>query len=256
MVSKSIITISISLGSYAEFIEEILTLAKTKISSYVCVANVHMLIETYKNKDFQRVVNGADIVTPDGLPVAHGLKFLYKIKQERVAGMDILPDLLRCSEEQNLSVYFYGGTQEMLNRTEKFCKQRFPALKIVGMTSPPFRELTETETKTIIHQINKAQPHFVFVALGCPKQEKWMAAMKGRISACMLGIGGALPVMIGLQKRAPVWMQKYGLEWFFRLLQEPRRLFRRYFVTNSIFLYLILREKITILCRQWQTKRR
>ena len=244
MLSKNLISMSISLGNYEEFMEKFLTLAKGRISSYVCVANVHMLIEAYQDNDFQKVVNGADIVTPDGLPVAKGLKFLYGIRQDRVAGMDILPDLLRCSKEQDLSVYFYGGTQEVLDATKEFCQRHFPNLKIAGMHSPPFRELTETETEAIIHQINQVQPHLVFVALGCPKQEKWMAAMKGKISSCMLGIGGALPVMIGLQKRAPLWMQKYSLEWFFRLLQEPRRLFRRYFITNSLFLYLITKEKM------------
>jgi len=244
MQIKKLISINISLGIYNEFIDRFISLAKSEMSSYVCVANVHMLIEAYKDNDFQKVVNCADIVTPDGMPLAKGLRFLYGIRQSRVAGMDILPALLAEAEKQNLSVYFYGGTQETLDATKEFCEQRFPDLKIVGMHSPPFRELTETETEAIIHQINKARPHFVFVALGCPKQEKWMAAMKGKISACMLGIGGALPVMIGLQKRAPLWMQKCGLEWFFRLLQEPRRLFRRYFITNSVFIYLIIREKI------------
>ena len=253
MQVKWLISINISLGIYKKFIDEFLTLAKTRISSYVCVANVHMLIEAYKDNDFRKVVNGANIVTPDGMPLAKGLRFLYGIRQQRVAGMDILPDLLIEAEKQNLSVYFYGGTQEMLDRTKEFCKQRFPSLKIVGMYSPPFRELTGAETEKIIGQINNTQPHFIFVALGCPKQEKWMAAMKGKISACMLGIGGALPVMIGLQKRAPLWMQKYGLEWFFRLLQEPRRLFRRYLITNSLFLYLITREKMVTIC-EWYSE--
>ncbi len=98
----------------------------------------------------------------------------------------------------------------------------------------------------VIDKINSSGTHIVFVALGCPKQERWMAKMKGRINACMVGIGGALPVMVGLQKRAPIWMQKIGLEWFFRLLQEPRRLFKRYFITNSLFIYLFLKEYVSL----------
>jgi N-acetylglucosaminyldiphosphoundecaprenol N-acetyl-beta-D-mannosaminyltransferase len=240
MYSKRLISLDISLGYYKNFIQEILSLAKGKISSYVCVANVHMLIEAYKDNYFQTVVNSADIVTPDGLPLAKGLRILYGIKQDRVAGMDILPDLLKEAERKQLSVYFYGGTQKMMDTTKEFCKKNFPNLKIAGAYSPPFRELTETETVDIVEQINAVAPHFVFVALGCPKQEKWMNAMRGEISACMLGIGGALPVMVGMQKRAPRWMQKHGVEWLFRLLQEPRRLFKRYFVTNITFLYLML----------------
>ena len=245
MQIKKLISINVSLGTYAKFINEFLSLAiaKDKNSSYVCIANVHMLVEAYKDKDFQKIVNDADIVTPDGIPLAKGLKILYKIKQDRVAGMDVLPDLLKESEKQNLSVYFYGGTQKVLDKTQEYCTYHFPKLKIAGMYSPPFRELTEEEKDEIIEKINSVSPNFVFVALGCPKQEKWMAAVKGKINACMLGIGGALPVMIGLKERAPVWMQTRGLEWLFRLYQEPRRLFKRYFVTNSIFIFLLLREK-------------
>jgi N-acetylglucosaminyldiphosphoundecaprenol N-acetyl-beta-D-mannosaminyltransferase len=246
MQNKKLISLNISLGTYGEFLKEFLLLAQKRISSYVCVANVHMLIEAYKDKTFQTAINSADIVTPDGMPLAKGLEILYGIKQDRVAGMDILPDLLKSSEEQNLSVYFYGGTQAILDLTKKFCDKNFPKLSIAGMYSPPFKELTKDENTNIIEQINHAQPHFVFVALGCPKQEKWMNGMKGKINACMLGIGGALPVMAGLQKRAPLWMQKYSLEWLFRLFQEPGRLFKRYFITNSLFLFLLSKNYLEI----------
>jgi len=240
MQTKRLISINISLGNYERFITELLLLAQRKEFSYVCVANVHMLVEAYKDLHFQTIVNSADMVTPDGYPLVKGLRLLHGIKQDRVAGMDILPDLLKLSEKQNLSVFFYGGTQKMLDKTQEYCSIHFPNLRIAGMYSPPFRELTEKENEDIIKKINICEPHFVFVALGCPKQEKWMYNMKGKINSCMLGIGGALPVMIGLQKRAPVWMQKKGLEWLFRLWQEPRRLFMRYFSTNTIFIYLML----------------
>jgi N-acetylglucosaminyldiphosphoundecaprenol N-acetyl-beta-D-mannosaminyltransferase len=123
--------------------------------------------------------------------------------------------------------------------------RHYPNLHIRGLYSPPFRALTPEEEERTIERINSSGAKLLFVVLGCPKQEQWMASMAGRINAVMIGIGGALPVLIGMQKRAPKWMQRAGLEWLFRLLQEPRRLFKRYFVTNSVFLYLLSRELVT-----------
>ena len=239
---KRLIAIEISSGTYQELLEDLINLAEMGKSSYACVANVHMLVEAYKDKAFAEVVNNADIITPDGMPLAKGLEFIHGIKQDRVAGMDLLPDLLKECEKQILPVFFYGGTQEMLDTTKKFCQKNYPRLPLAGLCSPPFRGLTGQEEDRIAEEINKSGAELVFVALGCPKQEKWMASMKGRIHACMIGIGGALPVMVGIQKRAPFWMQKNSLEWLYRLKQEPRRLLKRYTITNTIFLYLFLKS--------------
>lgn len=243
---KKLLTLDIASGNYQKFIDNLIFLAKSKNSSYICVANVHMLVEAYRDKFFAEVVNRADIVVPDGMPLAKGMQLLYGEQQDRVAGMDLLPDLLRESEKEGLPVYFYGGTQEMLNATETFCYLKYPDLKLAGLHSPPFRNLSATESDDIVRKINDSKARFVFVALGCPKQEKWMASMKGRVNACMIGIGGALPVMIGMQKRAPEWMQEASLEWLYRLLQEPKRLFKRYFYTNTLFLYLFSKEYFKI----------
>jgi len=213
-------------------------------SSYTCIANVHMLVEAHKDASFSAVVNNADIVTPDGIPLTWGLKLLHGIKQDRVAGMDILPDLLKAAEEKAIPVYFYGGTDEMLDKTKEFINLHFNKLKLAGIYSPPFRILSEEENNDIIQSINKSGAKLVFVVLGCPKQEKWMSSMRGRINAAMIGVGGALPVFIGMKKRAPRWMQKSGMEWLFRWAQEPRRLFKRYLVTNSLFLFLLSKEWI------------
>lgn len=250
-MTKHIISLSIATGSYSSFLDRILELARKKQSSYICVANVHMTVEAYWYPKFAEMVNNADLVTPDGMPLTKAIKLLYGIRQDRVAGMDILPDLLRKAEEENLGLFFYGGTDEMLQKTKAFVQVTYPDLKEQAYYSPPFRALTAEEEILVIQQINNSGAHLVFVALGCPKQEKWMASMKGRINACMLGIGGALPVMIGMQKRAPVWMQKMSLEWLYRLFQEPKRLFKRYFVTNLLFLWLLIKifiiKKLNIL---------
>jgi len=246
MQRKQLINFNLSLGKYPSFITGIISLAKQKSSSNVCVANVHMFVEAYFDNSFCKVIKEADVVTPDGKPLTWGMRLLYGIRQERVAGSDILPDLLQECEIQNLSVFFYGGSQKLLDGTSAFLKENYPNLKIAGLYSPPFRELTEEENRDIIVEINNSSADIVMVVLGCPKQEKWMASMKGKINAVMIGIGGALPLLIGAQKRAPRWMQNNGLEWLFRLAIEPRRLFKRYAITNPIFVYIMLREFIRI----------
>ncbi len=244
----NLLSLSISTGSYEDITQNILTLAQQKTSSYTCVANVHMLVEAYKHKDFARIVNQADITTPDGKPIIWGLKLIHRQEQARVAGMDLLPSLLQGAANLRVPVYFLGGTEEMLRETRSFLKIHYPDLVVAGTFSPPFRTLTRAEEEAIIQDINESNAGLLLVAMGCPKQEKWMGAMKGRISASMVGIGGALPVMIGQQKRAPVWMQNAGLEWAYRLGQEPRRLFKRYAVTNTIFIWLLGRQYITYKC--------
>ncbi len=245
-MTKHIISLSISTGSYQSFLYRILELARKKQSSYICVANVHMVIEAYWDNQFAKMVNNADLVTPDGMPLAKAMKLLCGIQQDRVTGMDLLPDLLKKAEEENLGVFFYGGTEEMLQRTQTYVQATYPNLKEQAYYRPPFRALTKEEEVSVIQRINKSAANIVFVILGCPKQEKWMANMKGKINTCMIGVGGALPVMVGLQKRAPKWMQNYSLEWLFRLLQEPKRLFKRYLTTNSLFLVLILLQIIQV----------
>lgn len=242
MKKRKVVALDISIGSYGRFIQEIINLARNNISSMVCVSNVHMNIEGYWDKEFALMVSGAEIITPDGMPIVKALNAIYKIKQCRVAGMDLMPDLIKRAEQEGLGVYFYGGSKEMIRRTESFVLQNYPNLKNTGFYSPPFRPLTRSEEFEVIEKINQSRAHILFVALGCPKQEKWMASMKGKINACMIGVGGALPVMIGMQKRAPRWMQKLSFEWLYRLIQEPRRLFKRYLVTNTIFVFLFLKQ--------------
>ncbi|MEJ5961335.1 WecB/TagA/CpsF family glycosyltransferase [Pedobacter immunditicola] len=254
---KRIISINVSNGTYKQFVSAIMHNALAKISSYVCVANVHMLLEAYDSLEFRKVVNSAYLVTPDGMPVAKSFQILHQQQQERVDGMSLLPNLLSTSEEKGLSVYFYGSTQEMLDQTAAYIRQNYPKLNISGLYSPPFRDLSEVEMDQIATKITNSGANIIFVVLGCPKQEKWMHAMKGKIPAIMIGIGGALPVLIGLQKRAPEWMQKNSLEWLYRLKQEPTRLFIRYFRTNNLFMYLLAKEQLkkTVKKNKWRVSK-
>lgn len=228
----------VSTGPYLQYVQSITQLAEVRKSSYVCFANVHMLIEAYKQPDFNQVVNQADMVTPDGRPLSLLIKYLYGIEQERACGMDMFPDILKTAEENNLSVFFYGSTPEVLEALTIKAKEQFPQLSIAGSYSPPFRPLTPEEDKAVVDIINASEANLVFVSLGCPKQEKWMHEHVGKVQACMLGLGQAFLVYAGLEKRLPQWARNLSLEWLYRLYLEPHRLWKRYLVGNSWFLYL------------------
>lgn len=246
MEKVNLLGIDISTGTYKQFLREILDGANSQESKYACVANVHMLVEAHTEPDFAKVVRNANIIAPDGQPLAWALRLLYGIKQERIAGMDLLPDLLQQAEKHKVPVYFYGGHEDLLEKTKDHIHTNYPSLPVAGLSSPPFRPLTRKEDLDTITEINGSGARLVFVALGCPKQEKWMARMQGQINAAMIGIGGALPVMLGDKTRAPLWMQQSGLEWLYRMGQEPKRLFGRYAITNTKFLLLLLKCYINL----------
>lgn len=213
-------------------------------SSYVCFANVHMLVEANQDAAFNNILSEASLVTPDGTPVAAAVGWFHKKKQERVAGMDLMPALLEEAARRGQSVYFYGTTEKVLEAITTRARRELPNLRIVGAYSPPFRPLTPEEDAADVAAIQAADPDLLFVALGCPRQEKWMAAHKHQIRACMLGVGQAFLVYAGLEKRLPLWARRLGLEWTYRLWLEPQRLWKRYLVTNSRFLYLMTRNTL------------
>lgn len=246
MMRVNIFTFPISIGSYVTFIDQIFYLAENKSSSYVCFANVHMTIEAYEHNDFNTALNGADLVAPDGQPISLFLRYLKKVNQERVCGLDIFPDLLKEAAARGKSIYLYGTTDSVLNKISKKAKKEFPSLNICGLYSPPFRALSPMEKSGIVDQINNAKPDLIFVALGCPKQETWMAQHKGEIHGCMIGLGHAFNIYAGTAKRCPLWMQRRSLEWAYRLFSEPRRLWKRYLYTNTYFLILTLKCFIQI----------
>ncbi|MEO6915167.1 MAG: WecB/TagA/CpsF family glycosyltransferase [Chitinophagaceae bacterium] len=238
----NVFSIPINIGTYNQFISTVIADAGLRKSYYTCVANVHMLVEAYRDRLFAKTVSNARVIAPDGRPLTWAIRMFYGISQDRVAGMDLLPDLLEVSQEKEISVYFYGGHPDMVAKTRIYLKMKYPHLKLAGFYSPPFKKLNEKEEALIVRDINASGAQIVFVSLGCPKQEKWMASMQHRVNGVMIGIGGALSVMVGVQKRAPKWVQTAGLEWSFRLFQEPTRLFTRYAKTNSTFIYLFIKS--------------
>ncbi|MBW4430145.1 MAG: WecB/TagA/CpsF family glycosyltransferase [Nostoc desertorum CM1-VF14] len=223
-------------------IKTILEWASNYESKVVCVANVHMLVEAYLCSEFSLVLKHADLVTPDGMPLVWMMKLMGVNTQNRVAGMDILLSLFQLAPQRNVSVFFLGSQEVILQKIKVKLEQEFPHLKIAGMEPLPFPPLTPTKDEVIIQKINTSGAGVVIVSLGCPKQEYWMDQHKGKIKAVMIGLGGAFPVFVGIQKRAPFWMRNLGLEWFYRLIQEPQRLWRRYWNTIPLFLWLALRQ--------------
>lgn len=239
----------VSTGSYQAYVEQIIRLAKSRTSSYVCFANVHMLMEAYQDPAFSQVVNGADIAAPDGRPLSLLMKYHYDLDQQRVCGMDMFTDILKAAQQNEVSIFFYGSTPEVLTTVITKAKQEYPSLLIAGSYSPPFRPLTGEEDREIVNAIKASEAQLLFVSLGCPKQEKWMQEHRGQIACCMLGLGQAFLVYAGQEKRLPPWARDLSLEWLYRLYLEPKRLWKRYLKTNSLFLYLAGKN---ILRHEWK----
>lgn len=228
--------------SYDDASARILQWARAGESRYVCACNVHMVMEGYDSPDFQKVINAADLVTSDGMPLVWVLRRLGLHEQTRVYGPDLTLSVCEAAAREGVPVGLYGGTPETLDALQNSYRARFPQLKIAYAYPPPFRPLTREEDETIVQAINTSGTRILFVGLGCPKQELWIAEHRDRVQVVMLAVGAAFDFHSGRVKQAPVWMQRSGLEWLFRLLMEPRRLWRRYLRVNLCFLWLIMRQ--------------
>jgi len=242
--TEHVLGISVTALSFDDQMQTILNCAKRGESRTVCVANVHMLVEAHSDVDFAKVLDNADVITPDGMPLVWMMRQRGLHTQDRVAGLDIILALCKLAQLHNVSVFFVGSQTEILKRMRTRLDREFPQLQIAGMEPLPFRPLTPDEDEAIMKQINDSGAGLVFVSLGCPKQERWMDQHKGKIQAVMIGLGGAFPVYAGLKKRAPAWIRNIGLEWLYRLGQEPRRLASRYWVTNIAFLWMLIKQSL------------
>lgn len=228
--------------TYSDAAETVVDWSNRRDSRYVCVANVHMLMEATDSNEFKRLVNDADLIVPDGMPLVWILRLKGQHSQQRVYGPTLMLYVMESAEREGIPVGFYGGKPEVLDALIKRMQARYPNLRVVFSCSPPFRAMSPEEDAAIVEQINQSEARILFVGLGCPKQEVWMAEHRGRVRAVMLGVGAAFDFHSGVKPQAPLWMQKIGLEWLFRLLQEPRRLWRRYLYHNPRFIVLALAD--------------
>lgn len=229
--------------SKEEIHKKILGWVENNNSKYICIANVHMVMESYDSTKFRKIVNNADIITPDGMPLVWWLR-RYNKSQERISGPDLTVYLSEKMQDNNINFGFYGSSNETLSKLKENILRKYPNLSITYTYSPPFRELEELEKENIIEEINQKKVDVLFVGLGCPKQEKWMYEQKNKINSVMLGVGAAFDFHAGNKKEAPKLLQKLGLEWLFRFIQEPKRLWKRYLKHNPRFIFLIFKELI------------
>lgn len=228
--------------SYSDAATRVLAWAGIPESRYICVSNVHVTMEAYDSVEYRAIVNGADLVTPDGMPLVWALRLFGVAEATRVYGPTLTVHVLERAATEGVAVGFYGSSPEVLARMLDACRRRFVGLEVAYAQAPPFRPLTAKEDAAVVHEINRSGARILFVGLGCPKQERWMASHKGAVNAVMLGVGAAFDFLAGMKPQAPAWMQRVGLEWLFRLGTEPRRLWRRYVYHNPRFVALLAEQ--------------
>jgi N-acetylglucosaminyldiphosphoundecaprenol N-acetyl-beta-D-mannosaminyltransferase len=216
--------------------------AAARESRYVCLCNAHSVVTARRDPRFARVLAGADLALPDGAPIAWRMRRRGHPRQQRLSGPDVMWSCCISAAAAGLPVFLLGGTPETLARLAARLRRELPGLRLAGTLAPPFRPMASAEEAAIAARINASGARLVFVGLGCPKQERWMAAQHSRVGAVMLGVGAAFDFHAGVVPRAPRWMQRAGLEWLHRLATEPRRLWRRYLVTNTLFVVYLLGE--------------
>lgn len=229
---------SISTTSYSLAVEQIINWVNDRESRSVYAANVHMVMEAYDHPDFQEIVNSADLVTPDGMPLVWCLRAKGVKDQQRVYGPTLMLEVLKMAEKEGIKVGFIGSTPDVLEKLTQNLIEKFPQLRIAFSHPLPFHDPSITEDREICARIEGAGVQILFVALGCPKQERWIAAHNGKVPAVMAGVGAAFAFHAGTVKQAPPWMQKLGLEWLYRLSREPGRLWKRYLWNNPRFVVL------------------
>lgn len=234
----------ISVTDMEHALEAVLERAAARQGGYVCFANVHTVVTCKADYRFRQITNSSLMSMPDGMPLVAVGKLSGEMVVGRVAGPDFMLQLLQ--RGQGLRHFFYGSTPDILERLVGEVDQMYPETVVVGTYSPPFRALTDAEVQQAIDRINGAKPDIVWVGLGAPKQEYWMAEHWRQLRpAILMGVGAAFDFHAGRVRRSPAWMQRAGLEWLYRLIQEPVRLWRRYLTTNSLFIYYFLRNVLS-----------
>jgi N-acetylglucosaminyldiphosphoundecaprenol N-acetyl-beta-D-mannosaminyltransferase len=242
--SRFILGMRVDGTSYSDAAHRIASWAKDGDSRYVCVATVNNVMEAHDDERFLEVMNEADLVTPDGMPLVWGLRRLGIPNATRVYGPDLVPVVLDIAETDRIPVGFYGGAPDVLNALLAAVARRWPRLHIAYASSPPFTKLSAGEDQSMTEAIAGSGARIVFVGLGCPKQERWMASHRGRLPAVMVGVGAAFDFLAGKKRQAPRALQRAGLEWAFRLVMEPRRLWKRYLRHNPRFVLLFGRQLV------------
>jgi N-acetylglucosaminyldiphosphoundecaprenol N-acetyl-beta-D-mannosaminyltransferase len=224
-------------------IERITHWVTHRIPAAVGFTAVHGLVLGARDPQFRKVCNGLDLLCPDGQPLRWALRLFHRERlSERVYGPHTMWKLCAWAEQHGQGVYLYGSSPAVIERLSVKLRESFPKINLCGAESPPFRPLSDEESAAMVQRINNSGASLVFIGLGCPKQEQFIYAYRGKLRGVLLAVGAAFDFHAGTLKMAPPWMQKAGLEWLFRFMQEPRRLWKRYVGTNSYFLLLCLKR--------------
>jgi N-acetylglucosaminyldiphosphoundecaprenol N-acetyl-beta-D-mannosaminyltransferase len=232
-----VLGLRVDVTSLDQATEYVIQRSQTDKNGYVCAANVHMCMESHDDEGFQKIVNGAALVVPDGKPLVWWMRAFGINNAKHVRGPDLFLSICDKASKHRIPIGLYGGTQDALAKLQEFFGRQLPALEIACAISPPFRKLTKNEKNEFLETINKSGAKILFLGLGCPKQERWMAHNKDRVNALMVGVGAAFDFYAGTKKIAPIWMIKLGLEWLYRLTTEPGRLWKRYLMNNPRFVF-------------------
>lgn len=236
LFSMKILNVPISQTNYIEVLRKVKNVIIKQKKIHICVCAVHLIMEAQKNKFLLSGLQNADIVTLDGMPLVWISKLYGNKDASRVYGPDLTLMMCELSRKNNYKIFLLGGAKEQSKKLSNELKKRFENLNIVGFQDTPIRPIPKKQNEVIVKEINNLKPDIIFVGLGCPNQELWMIENREKISApIMIGVGAAFDFITGNVKQAPKWMQNSGLEWLYRLIQEPRRLWRRYFILNMLF---------------------
>ena len=239
-----VIGVPMTVGNLTEVARAIVDFAVEGSGGYVCVPAVHMVVTARRNAGLMSVMQGARLVASDGMPIVWALRRQGFDYAERVAGPDLIWPLCELAAKEGLPVFFLGGSEKTLQALNNVIATQFPTLKVAGSFSPPMLPQKPVVDTALAERINSSGARIVFVGLGCPKQEFWMEAYTEQLSAILIGVGAAFDFTAGILPRAPLWMQKRGLEWLHRLVAEPRRLFKRDLVTNTLFCWYLAVERL------------
>lgn len=236
IVRTEVIGIPVTASGLTAVTNLIIDLSRKKKSGYVCVANVHMLVTAVRDTGFSDIMENASVVVPDGMPLVWDMKRQGYNEIERISGYDLLDSICQKAQEERISVYFYGAHENVLKGFLARTEGRYPSLIISGAEAAPVLPERPAVDNTVVAKIRSSGANIVFVGLGCPKQEYWMKEYTNKLDAVLIGVGAAFDFHAGTKRRAPKWMQKSGLEWLYRLGKEPKRLWKRYLITNSYFI--------------------
>lgn len=244
MPNFDVLGLQVGITSLEQATEYVIQESQAGKAGYVCAANVHMCMEAHDNESFRQIVNGASLVVPDGKPLVWWMRAFGMANAKHVRGPDLFLNVCIKASRCAIPIGLYGGTEDALDKLQEYFKRHLPDLKISCAISPPFREISQDEQAKYVKTINDSGTKILFLGLGCPKQERWMAKNTNRINALMIGVGAAFDFYAGTKKMAPVWMMQLGFEWLYRFATEPGRLWKRYLKNNPRFVFYFLVARI------------